>query len=307
MSSKKFRWLVGVSLWAIVLSSGAAFGQNQKPNPNQNPQGPAGAWQGRWPRGQGANSPWGPGVTPEQVRGAGTIQEIAPNGVMHIVGGATEHWYVLLQPQARVSFSASAEPSWLQPGMFVRFSAKIDKRGKLENPLTSLQVITPSNQQQPGIKPEGTSNKGGSDPITAELFVDSKTASDKPKKKVEAAPPPPTSFAVIGRVVSYRSGKMTISAGGTTLNAELDEKAKVFVEYSDLSLLQPGDKVEFDGQAHPMQKTQVWARSADIAAAKTFTAESRMTKKKSPATKTEDADPAAKPAAADANKTAGNE
>ena len=230
-----------------------------------------------WPR-RGANAPWGPDVKPEPVKGMGTIKEIGQNGVMLVEGSGNNQWQVMFQPQAKIVYSASADQSWLQPGMFVCFTAKIDHRGKLESSLSSVQVVSPGYQNQPGLVPEGGDKNDA--PAAGGLFTDENAVKEKPKKKAEA-PPQNAVYVVTGRLVSFRNHKMMISAGDVTLNAELDEKAKVSVDYSDLTLLQQGDKVSFDGQAHPMQKTQVWANKADISAEKPFTADPRTVKKKS--------------------------
>ncbi|HND53372.1 MAG TPA: hypothetical protein PLV92_13275, partial [Pirellulaceae bacterium] len=147
-----------------------------------------------WAQGQNpANRPRPGGNQPmrEQVTGAGKIKGMQ-GGVMQVVGSGGEQYLVALEApqnaqqasQVQVSFQGKAEPSWLKPGMLLRFQNKVDKRGRLLDPIDSLEVLSPRPDLQVGILPaSGLDKEGGGG---GGLFQDVPEKTEKPGKK---APP----------------------------------------------------------------------------------------------------------------------
>lgn len=195
----------------------------------------------------------------ENVRAAGTIKD-AGMGMLHVVGAGGDQWLVKLEANPRnVSFVGTAEPSWLQPGLLVRFSGRIDRRGKLVDPIGMMSVISLREGYQIGIMPEGGRGKDGPG-----LFEEPKP--EKTPVKKPAGPPEPIAILVIGRLTTIKNGKFTIDAGGKQLKGELEEDARISIDVADLSWVRAGDKVELQGWAYPQQKNLVHAQDITITA-----------------------------------------
>ncbi len=187
----------------------------------------------------------------EQVRASGTVKGFQ-RGIMHVVTADGDQYYVKLPDQPQyVSFVASAETDWLKPGMMVRFSARYDKKGKLDAPVRQVTVFTPGKDDQLGVFPDSAVG-------TQELF----SSTDEKKPGAETV-----SYAIAGRLTSVRGKSMSVAAGRTPVKVELADTAKVSVEIADLSFLREGDKVSIDGWNYPNQKQQVYATRLTVTAA----------------------------------------
>ena len=61
-------------------------------------------------------------------------------------------WLVQLPNQMRnVTYRNTAGIKFLGPGVFVNFSGKFDKRGKMEGSVSTLKVFTPESPDQLGV------------------------------------------------------------------------------------------------------------------------------------------------------------
>jgi hypothetical protein len=114
-------------------------------------------------------------VLREPARGAGTIKGPSVSGV-EVVAGGGERYFVQIEPRAQhIEFLGSAEVSWLHPGLLVRFNATVDKRGRILEPITQLDVITLRDGYQLGVVADSGLNNNNEGPG---LFQD-----PKPEKK----------------------------------------------------------------------------------------------------------------------------
>src|SRR5262245_13180599 len=158
-----------VAATALISTADCAVAQNAK----KNKKGVGGG-----PGGPGLPVPKGA----ERTRGEGTIREIGPNGLIHVIGAGGAEWFVQVSPRSKsLVYTGSAELSWLQPGHYVRFSTKLDKKGKSVTPVSSLLVLTQREEFAPGIMAE---NVGGGGFDTTGLFVGGEEQPKKaPKKK----------------------------------------------------------------------------------------------------------------------------
>lgn len=226
----------------IAFSEASAVAQNVRP-PNRPPQ-----------------------MQREPVKAAGSIKE-AMGGMLHVIGAGGDQWLVRLDPQPRsVSFMGTAEESWLQPGMLVRFTGIMDRRGKILEPLSSLSVVSMRQGYVFGVSQEGAgaAAAGNEGP---KLFEDPKPEKPVAPAKKPAGPVEPAAVMVIGRITSHKPGKLTIDAGTRKeLKVELQEGAKISVDVADLSWAKAGDKVEIDGWAYPQQKQNVFAQEITVTA-----------------------------------------
>lgn len=189
-----------------------------------------------------------PEIPRENIQCSGTVKQVG-RGVIGIATDAGEQWAFQLEaarPQD-ITFSGQADASFVKPGMWIRFTTKLTRRGDAQEPITNAEVYTPREGFGVGIYPEGAGEIGGGEG-GGNLFAPTE---EKPKPKAKAEPKVRDEDVVyrVGGQVSRisRLGELTISAGGTSVKAKLAEDAKISVDVTDLSFLQAGDKVEVRG------------------------------------------------------------
>jgi hypothetical protein len=173
----------------------------------------------------------------ESLRANGTIKNVVPGGIT-LVTSEGEMWNVQLPRQAKdINYSASTDLEFLKPGMAINFSAMVNNKGLVVSEVASITVFTPLANTDLGIIPEGGNTANPADA----LFTDAK------EEKKPAKAPEQVACYIGGQLVSLKGKKMIVSAGGAQLKCDLAENAQVKISVSDLSYLQPGDKVEVEG------------------------------------------------------------
>jgi hypothetical protein len=207
------------------------------------------------------NRPKGPPSNREPAQGGGTIKGATPGGLeVHASGG--DRYLVQIEPQARaIEYLATAEPSWLVPGMLVRFTATVDRRGKIQEPIDQLEVITLREGIQLGVVSD-MGDGGGLGDEGAGLFQEAKPE----KKEKKKAPPPKDSgtWTFVGRLTETKNGRVAIAVPGKVLKGELAENAKISVDYGNLSLVKPGDQITFQGWSPIGRKQYVMANTVTV-------------------------------------------
>lgn len=178
----------------------------------------------------------------EKLDASGTLKAIAP-GAIQFAAKDGEIWTVKLPAKPQdLTFSGSAEHSFLKPGMMVRFTATMNKKGQVVGTIPSITIFTPIDATDVGLhldKPQSGGNPLGG------LFNDNKPM-DEPKKPVKKPVVEQVDYRIGGKLVSLRNNRLVVSAGGTSVKCELAENAKISVSIADLSWAKPGDKVEVD-------------------------------------------------------------
>jgi hypothetical protein len=208
----------------------------------------------------------------EEVSIAGTLKQITPAAI-GVVTEAGEQWVVQLDGRPRerkLSFVGKAEPSFLRTGMLVQLEGSVNKRGQVQEKVSQITVTSLREGVEVGIYPEGQRSRAGN------LFSDD--PEDSKKKK-----PAPKPDAVPCRITGYvakisRTGELTITCGNQAVKADLADDANVSVDLSNLSLAQPGDKVELRGWHPKGQKGRVWSRDISVSAAKMLGETKKKTK-----------------------------
>jgi len=195
----------------------------------------------------------------EKVTANGVVKGVRP-GLLAIVTEQGEQWLVKTpdRPQS-VSFVASAERSWLRPGMLVKFKNSFDAKGKPVALVRQLEVISLRADTQLGLIPDA--KLGGSG-----LF-----SSDEPTKKQSA--PETMSFTVVGTLRGFKDGNLLVAAGGTAVQSQLDEKASISVDVSDYSLAREGDSVRVNGWCYPGRRDQVFSTQLTVSSKQKLGAE----------------------------------
>ncbi len=184
-----------------------------------------------------------PGNQVEAVNGAGTIKKISPNGI-HVVGPQGGEWILQVTPSTKeLLYLAKAEVGWLKPGTYVRFSTRLDKKGKAVAPIESLRVLSPRPEYPAGVIRETV----GSEFDTGDLFAGgSENKKPVPKKKKVEPIPDDASFLVTGQLVQIRDGKFSVQAGDATITGQIPASAKISIELNELHAA-VGDAAEFKG------------------------------------------------------------
>ena len=179
------------------------------------------------------------GVKPKLVPfvAEGTVRAVMP-GRVQMLTDSTQNWVILLDPKTVIHVTGTAEIDFLRVGMFIRFTAEVDKRGLVKEKLKRLTIFTPSQQDPPGIWPEG---KGP---------ADDKPAEGEPRfgrgiGGGQAAGKAPTSevYTIAGRITGFRKGRLTVNTGRASVQVELAESAKIDVDFADYTVAKPGDRI----------------------------------------------------------------
>ena len=168
-----------------------------------------------------------------------------------------KQWLVKMPREpAGIHVYGTARPTYLRPGLMVRFSGQFDAKGTPKAPIEKLEVFTPKpvkegtmpDPQQFGVFPEAA--------FGSQLFQDAQAAG-QPKSDI-------ASFVVSGQLRGFRNGELFVAAGPTLVRAPLSEKAEISVDVPDCRWVKPGDEIEVNGWSYPYLKTNVVATRVTI-------------------------------------------
>lgn len=192
----------------------------------------------------------------EKVSASGTIKAVGP-GVMQVMSAEGDQWQVALGPKAEVFVSGTASPSFLRPGMLVKFSGKFNKKAESVEPLSSITVFTPRAEKP---RQGGEGEAGGASDFGKGFFSAEEAPAETEKKK------PAETFDVSsgGAIVSARGGKVAVRGPAGSFKLMLAEDAQVALDVSDIRLARPGDKIELEGWTYPGDVTKVVANRVTI-------------------------------------------
>lgn len=164
----------------------------------------------------------------------GTVQAVIP-GRIQIQTLTDQTWVVFVDPTTKVHVTGTAEADFLRRGMFIKFSAQVDKRGNVQSPIAELTIFTPSEENPVGIWPAGVGPAVG-------------PGGNNFGAGMGPAPPntkgPETGFYTVGgQITSERKGKLTVNAGRGVVLIELSKKPTIGVDFADYSVARQGDKI----------------------------------------------------------------
>jgi hypothetical protein len=182
----------------------------------------------------------------------GTVEGVQ-GPVLQMKASAGHPYLIALQPgYSKLGITGMAKPDFLKPGMLVSFTADVpdERRVELEEPLTDLAIITPSETNTVGLFNEDRDNKES------------------------------TKFFVRGKVTSYRDGKLTVAAGGKQIVAPLPADAEIKLDSTDLSIVRQGDAIkvlgkqvqQYKSEGNNIQPGQVVGQMVDIKLQETLSA-----------------------------------
>jgi hypothetical protein len=125
--------------------------------------------------------------------------------------------------QCDVQVTGTADRSFLQPGLFVKFSGEMDAKGVLQDELKELEIFTPKGKNVTGIFPPGSD------------------ATVKPLNRFE-----PGKYDFRGRVMSYKDGELVVVAS-KKITSKVAMGAEIKVNVQDLSFASVNDELKIRG------------------------------------------------------------
>lgn len=198
-------------------------------------------------------------------RPKGNVENVQVKGKVRAMQGdvlqvadeeAKPQWLVKMPREpAGIHVYGTARPTFLQPGMLVRFSGLFDSKGNPKAPIEKLEVFTPAPvkegmpfTEQFGVFPEAA--------FGGQLAQDA-PATGQPKSDV-------ASYVVSGQLRGFRKGEILVAAGSTPVRAALSEKVQISVDVPDIRWVRPGDEIEVHGWSYPHLKTHVVATRVTV-------------------------------------------
>ncbi|HEV7279683.1 MAG TPA: hypothetical protein VGN57_05670 [Pirellulaceae bacterium] len=172
-------------------------------------------------------------------------------------------WLVQLPtPLRNVTYRNSAGAKFLGPGVFVNFTGKFDKRGKMEGSVSTLKVFTPQSPDQLGVFPDAIGAIG-----TGLGTAPGQTQPDQPQPG-GAVDDGPKSYQVSGRVAKMaRNGDMVVQAGQTSVTVPVDPQVEIEIEVDTLELMRPGDTINLEAWYYPQRVGQAMATQVEVTGA----------------------------------------
>jgi hypothetical protein len=180
----------------------------------------------------------------EPLQCAGTVKQVG-RGVIGLQTEAGDQWLVQVEARPQdLSFTGSADATFVKPGMWIRFTTKLTRRGDAQEPIAMAEIYTPREGFGVGVYPEGAGVGGGEG---GPVFAPAEEEKPRPEAKAKVRDEDVV-YRVGGQVTKIsRLGELTINAGGTSVKATLTEDAKISVDVADLSFLRAGDSIEVRG------------------------------------------------------------
>lgn len=182
-----------------------------------------------------ASSAWGQNT--REITITGSVKSLQPR--FEVTTEKDEVWILTLSsgiiPGEHIHITGEADPAWLQSGMLVRLSAKINtKKGKILEPISALEVVAYRPEIEPTLVDENQP-KGTDDLLT--------TDKKPPKKPKPAKFPEEMTATIVGEIGSFKEGEISIKAPGKLLKGELAKECKISVDIADPRLVRVNDKV----------------------------------------------------------------
>lgn len=214
----------------------------------------------------------------EIVNLAGQLEAIVGNQ-LKMVGEDKTASLVLIGDDSTFSYSGTADPAVLAPGLMVRFTADFDLTGKPQAPLAELEIFRPlhgrrlplevQQSQTPGIYPVDPQGPASAAPkrSTAKVPLAKKAQSGNKAQPDSKAKPPASvadkqadnnvapaavqTFQVVGMVRAIQGDHLQIVAGNHPLILQVSPDLKITVSAGDPTFCQPGDEVKLNALRLP--------------------------------------------------------
>src|SRR4029077_4241330 len=98
-----------------------------------------------------------------------TIRAVGTLG-MDVTDMNGSEWKVAPEKTCKIEVKGTADPSFLKPGLMIRFNADVDKKGRATAPVNELEIVSPQTAMQhdkergdePGAKKSASTALGAS-------------------------------------------------------------------------------------------------------------------------------------------------
>ncbi len=176
----------------------------------------------------------------EPFAAKGVIEAVARDRIQ-IMTDTEQRWMIFIDPKAVVHVIGTAAPEFLGPGLFVKFSADFDKRGKAKEKVKKLAIFTPMQEMDIGYWPEGMAPvaaepgaKGGADDGGGEGFGGAAPGADAQPSSI---------YTVHGQIRGNRKGKLTVATARASFQIEMAEEPEIAVDFNNFLVAKKGDKI----------------------------------------------------------------
>jgi hypothetical protein len=166
---------------------------------------------------------------PERIHAEGTIEAVAP-GMIRIATAGGAFWMIRIPAKAKIKVTGTAEPGFLRPGLLVRFDALIDRRGRVQQPIDKLSVVS----QTPDLVLNVFPKQDFGDP-------------DQPAPEAKTRRGGAGAYEVVGVLTGIRKGTYLVRAGQTLLKVKLADEVRIDVSIADYGYASKGDKISCRG------------------------------------------------------------
>lgn len=206
-------------------------------------------WQRNRTNQQKPQQPSGP-----PVETSGVIEAVTA-GYIKLTTPTNQTWLLRIAPDAKVTIYGEAKPSALQSGMFIAFSADVDKRRSVvEDKITSLSIVTPSE-----LRPVGAFLTQGGGFAAAQNQLTAGGAGNAAAPGAGEGKGNGTAterFDIVGKFMeATRKGKATVLVPNqyfkSNLTVDIDENVVIDVELENpqaYRLAKKGDKIQAKGK-----------------------------------------------------------
>jgi hypothetical protein len=162
--------------------------------------------------------------------GSGVVEGAGPLGLAVNANGMS--WKVKPDKNCKIEVTGTADPDFLKPGLWVKFTGDINK-GKVSAPVNELEIV----DQRTAMVNEKEKSR------SAQTSTDAGAKKGKGAATGTAA----NSGPILGKITAYKSNELTLETGSGTVKADLGPNPSIKVNVSDFSWAQPGDTVDVKG------------------------------------------------------------
>lgn len=217
-----------------------------------------------------AGSTSAPALRAQAPAGPGGLEITNVSGVLQAVSGDKfkiksedgEEHIAVLAARSSLKYNGTADSKFLQPGLFVRFSASFNTRtGTPQAPLQELEIFRPIRQRRMSQAQRQNQTSG--------VYP----AAQDDKKNGKQSPPVQNTgeiqdFKIVGQIRAVQGGKMQVVAGNRPLIVPLDSAVKINVQAGDAMFCMSGDSVKVTGLRNPNQANWIQAETIEITGTK---------------------------------------
>lgn len=151
----------------------------------------------------------------------GTVEVVQENAIK-IRDSKNDDWILEFNAGTTIRVTGDAEPEWLRPGSYVKFTGDIDKKGSVQKDIDEIEIITAGDKGSLG------------------LFTPAE--GDTPGKVVRNAVS--GTYVIKGRLTKNQDGRILVLAGSRQVTGRLGEELAVKLNVDDHTLAQAGDTVK---------------------------------------------------------------